>query len=217
MVDRRESINQSNDISQLVGSADGVIFLEKPNFSMRIFNRDGSEAEMCGNGLCCFIQFLSDLGIEQKRYLVHTKSGDLEGWKKNDTIEVTLPKPSAIQIIKVDGYTFSFLNTGVPHAVCFDQVSDFEAFGKKFVTHPAFGPQGTNVNVCTVSNGKLYVRTFERGVNKETGACGTGAVACAIASKLPSPINVIASSKETLKVNLSPLTLQSKVAIVGAL
>ncbi len=214
MIDGRDS--EAIDVPSLVGEADGVIVLEHPNLTMRIFNRDGSEAEMCGNGLCCFIQFLSDLGIERERYLVHTKSGDLEGWKVDDTIEITLPKPSGIKELTVEGYTFSFLNTGVPHAVCFGEVSNFHAFGQKFVHHPAFGPAGTNVNLCKHQDGLLYVRTYERGVNKETGACGTGAVACALASKLPSPIKIIASSGQMLTVNLSPLTLQSKVAIVGA-
>lgn len=216
MIDRRNG-GSWPDIQELVGDADGVIFLENPHFTMRIFNRDGSEAQMCGNGLCCFIQFLIDLGISQKRYTVHTKAGDLEGWPVEDMIEITLPKPSELTQIYVDGHTFSFINTGVPHAICFEPIEDVLFFGQKFVKHPAFGPEGTNVNVCAIRDGKLHVRTFERGVNKETGACGTGAVACALASKLPSPIYVIPSSQETITVNLSPLTLQSKVAIVAPL
>ncbi len=212
MADHREGGSMPD-----VGDADGIIVLEKPDFTMRTINRDGSEAKMCGNGLRCLIQFLIDLGIHRDVYHVNTLSGQLQGWAENNEIVVTLPKPSPIEQIKVDDYTFFFLTVGVPHAVCFEPIDDFIAFGQKYVAHPAFGPAGTNVNHATIQGGILHVRTFERGVGKETGACGTGCCASAIASKLPSPIRVLTYSEEILTLTLSPLTLRGKVSIIGSL
>lgn len=197
-----------------VGDADGLILLQ-PGCTMRIFNRDGSEAEMCGNGLRCFIQFLIDLGIEQEIYHVQTLSGKLTGWAEEGEIVVTLPDPTAIREMTVDGHLFYFLTVGVPHAVCFDPIEDFEAFGKHYVAHPAFGLAGTNVNYVSDEGDLLYVRTFERGVGKETGSCGTGSAASFIASKRPSPQKILTYSGEILTLTHSPLTLRGKVTILS--
>lgn len=212
MVDHREG-----ELIPDIGNADGIILLEKPDYTMRIFNRDGSEAEMCGNGLRCFIQFLIDLGIKQDLYTVKTLSGELQGWAEKDEIVVTLPEPSPIQKIELDGYIFSFLTVGVPHAVCFDPIDDLPSFGQKYEAHPAFGPAGTNVNHATIQDDFLHVHTFERGVGRVTGACGTGSCASFIASDLPSPMKVKTYSGEILTLTLSPLTLRGKVTILGPL
>lgn len=194
-----------------VGDCDGIILFENPDFTMRIFNADGSEAEMCGNGLRCFIQFLIDLGIKKEIYTIKTLSGQLQGWEEEGEIVVTLPQPTPPQKLHIDGYTFFFLTVGVPHAVCMDPIDDFTSFGKKYLNHPAFGPKGSNINHATICDGILHVRTFERGVNRETGACGTGSLASAVVSKLPSPIRVQTSSKEILTLTVSPPTLRGKV------
>ncbi|MCH9609154.1 MAG: Diaminopimelate epimerase [Chlamydiales bacterium] len=188
---------------------DGFILHEKPS-TMRIFNRDGSEAEMCGNGLRCFIQYLIDQGSKESRFSVKTRSGTLYGWEEKGEICVTLPPPSPPKKIVADGIPFILINTGVPHAVC----TDLNALSKHFVHHRAFGPKGANITHYQVKGDLLKVRTFERGVNRETESCGTGSCAAAIVSNLPSPITVEARSKEKLTVTLSPLTLRGSVSIL---
>lgn len=182
-------------------SIDGVILL-RPNFSMAIFNSDGSEASMCGNGLRCLVAFLKDLGIEEKEYVITTRAGIYRAYFEGDEIAVIMQPP---KIYFLDD-SFSFLDTGVPHAVFFvDDVEsiDVNTEGRQIRFDPFFGPQGTNVNF--VEKGSLKMRTYERGVERETRACGTGATAAAIAAhlqfNLPSPLVMEMASKEKITIS----------------
>jgi diaminopimelate epimerase len=202
--------------------ADGVILLENSHdadFKMRIFNKDGSEAEMCGNGLRGLVKFLKELEIHLPLYRFETKSTEKTGfcqeaWLSDDEVCVNMGIPSCmrwdIQLsLKQETLYGHFIDTGVPHFVTFMQNLDdidIRALGREVRYHPFFGLAGTNVNfVKAVSPSKLYVRTYERGVEDETGACGTGVVASAIAAhrdlQFSSPIMVQSLSNAFLKIS----------------
>jgi diaminopimelate epimerase len=192
---------------------DGVILLEnssKADFAMRIFNRDGSEAAMCGNGLRCLIHYLQECGVESKRVQIETLAGIQEGWLSNDEVCIKLSPPSEPKLHLP--YDLHFINTGVPHAVLLletvAQISVNE-IGKSLRYSPFFSPEGANINfACLESEGILSVRTYERGVEAETQACGTGAVASAlIANKIlgiHSPAKVRVHSGQILTVFFNP-------------
>lgn len=206
LIDNRKHVYPASSFA-LECTVDGVILLEEStiaDYKMRIFNRDGSEAEMCGNGLRCLIRFLNDLGIPPKKFVIETLAGLQTGWIEGDLVSIQLSKPHNLQLQP----PFFHLNTGVPHTLFF--VEDLENVnvqnqGKEIRHHPHFAPSGTNVNFVKFhADHSLSIRTYERGVEAETLACGTGAVACAlIASKvygIPSPIAVKVRSGEILKV-----------------
>lgn len=177
--------------------ADGVILLQN-DFRMRIFNSDGSEAESCGNGLRCLMKFLLHLGFPKKAYRITTGNRVVEADFVGDRVSVRMGAPRDIQSHMIDGYRVHSLDTGVPHVVSF--VSDVEkidlaTLGSFFRHHPIFLPRGTNVNFAEIqSDGSIRVRTYERGLEGESLACGTGAAAVAfIASQtqnLPNPIQI---------------------------
>ena len=183
-------------------SADGFILVEKAsspeaNFSWRFFNSDGSEAEMCGNGARCFARLLYELGLCDKIMSFQTKAGIIKAEVKGKRVKVKLTTPKDLKLnlaVKTehDIYLAHFVNTGVPHLVLFwEDVSQapVEKLGRILRYHGMFAPAGTNVNFVEIckEEGQSYlkVRTYERGVEAETLACGTGASASAyIALKL---------------------------------
>lgn len=156
---------------------DGCILVEHSTVadaSMRIFNRDGSEAEMCGNGLRCFIHFLKELGIQREIYHVETLAGIQRGWfvdQEAGHLCIELIPPQDLKLNLSDN--LHFLNTGVPHAVCFvEEVDtiDVEAQGKHLRFSPLFAPAGANINFVTIRNHyTISVRTYERGVERDSG------------------------------------------------
>jgi len=193
--------------------ADGVILLQRGcekivavpissqpqnNFRMRIYNSDGSEAESCGNGLRCLMKFLLHLGMPKKNYRIITGNREVEAGFVGDRVSVQMGAPRDVQSHSIGGYQLHSLDTGVPHIVTFVpdvQEVDLTTLGAFFRYHPIFQPRGTNVNfACLQSDGSIRVRTYERGLEGESLACGTGAAAvAAIASKnysLPNPIRV---------------------------
>ena len=198
--------------------ADGAIFLEKSkkaDFKMRIFNADGSEAEMCGNGLRCLIRFIYEQKISRKKsFLIETLAGTYETGLNFPDVYIKMfliNKPEFNRTMKIDEETFPVhsLNTGVPHAVIFvnnvDNV-DVKKYGPIIRNHEIFQPAGTNVDwvqIMDAHHGKI--RTYERGVEDETLACGTGIVAgviCgAMLGKFISPVEIIARSGEKLRVS----------------
>lgn len=199
--------------------ADGVILLEHSDlcaFRMRIFNADGSEAEMCGNGLRCFGRFLTDQGVSQDTFTVEVggKAYTLE--IKAGSVSASMPPPAEVQWdlnLKTErqSYRYDFLDTGVPHAVIFvddlDKV-DLEGEGPFIRHHSLFAPRGTNVDFAMKSPcGGIKVRTYERGVEGETLACGTGCAAAALSAakkfRLPSPVTVLPKSDAPLKIYFS--------------
>jgi len=168
--------------------ADGVILLqptEIADFRMRIFNRDGTEAESCGNGLRCLGRFITDLGFSEKIYSIATHDRVVQLSYHSDQIRVSMGKAKDLRLhIPTEYGPVHFVDTGVPHAVFF--VADvhsapLDQLGPFFRRHPTFGPLGANVNLASPQpDGSIHVRTFERGVEGETLACGTGA--CAVAT-----------------------------------
>ncbi|MCM8764230.1 MAG: diaminopimelate epimerase [Candidatus Omnitrophica bacterium] len=198
--------------------ADGAIFLEKSkkaDFKMRIFNADGSEAEMCGNGLRCLIRLIYEQKISRKKlFLIETLAGIYETRMNLPNVSIKMfliNKPEFNKNVEVDEETFTvhFLNTGVPHAVIIvDNVDnvDVKKYGPIIRYHRIFQPAGTNVDwveIIDAHHGKI--RTYERGVEDETLACGTGIVAgvicAAMLGKFVSPVDIIARSGEKLKVS----------------
>jgi len=196
--------------------ADGVILLEnsaKADCRMRIFNADGSEAEMCGNGIRCLMKFLHELGAASSKCTIETMERTLQVELKGDLVSVSMGSPSSMRWnfpIQVGSDTFdmNFLNTGVPHAIMFmKQIDSFDMalWGPRVRSHPMFLPHGTNFNIATPpADGEVAIRTYERGVEGETLACGTGATAAALAAArvydAPSPVRVRTASNETLEI-----------------
>jgi diaminopimelate epimerase len=172
--------------------ADGLMFIEpseRADFKWRFFNSDGSEAEMCGNGSRCAVRFARELGMVEEKASFETLAGVIEATIQGNRVKVRLTPPAGFRQgveVQLQGRTtwLDFLNTGVPHAVEF--VPDVEKAavredGRQIRFHPVFAPAGTNANFCqAVSPRALKLRTYERGVEDETLACGTGAVASAI-------------------------------------
>ncbi|MBI4368550.1 MAG: diaminopimelate epimerase [Candidatus Omnitrophica bacterium] len=199
-----------------VGS-DGVLLIEpsrKSDFLMRIINADGSEAEACGNGYRCVGLYAHTLLGLPKAMRVETLSGEVQIDVRQDKIKVKMVQPTEyrekVEISDVNGQTLhgAFVNTGVPHAVIF--VEDLETIavetlGRIIRHHDIYAPRGVNVDFVQW-NGKneLSIRTYERGVEKETLACGTGAVAAAVVAHLTDrvevPVHVKTRSGETLNV-----------------
>jgi len=179
--------------------ADGVLVVEKPrspkaDFRMRYYNSDGGEAEMCGNGARCFALLARAVASRTgKRLRVETRAGVvvLEICGKDVRVSMTepgLPKLGRKIVAAGRKVMLDSINTGVPHAVEFVRSLasvDVLRSGRAIRTHSAFAPAGTNVNFVQIGNGgRIEVRTYERGVEGETLACGTGVVASSILSSL---------------------------------
>ncbi|MFA6358130.1 MAG: diaminopimelate epimerase [Candidatus Omnitrophota bacterium] len=191
--------------------ADGLLLLSKcknADFRMRIFNADGSEAEMCGNGSRC-AAFLN----AKKETKIFTASGIINSKIEGNHIKIQLINPKDLSLdipLKINSRKIkvNFINTGVPHVVIFvngiDNI-DVERIGHLIRCHKKFAPRGTNVNFVEVVAGNLIrVRTYERGVEGETLACGTGSTASALIFALKNNLNnlvrVKTQSGEILKV-----------------
>ena len=176
--------------------ADGLLLLEqsqKADFKMRIFNPDGSEPEMCGNGARCIARFAYLKGIVGRRCRFETLAGIISCQIQGKKVKIGMEKPEDLCLnlrlsLKGEMYEGHYLNTGVPHFILFTSRVDevpLKELGPCIRNHPKFGPRGTNVDFVEVEKGNtLKVRTYERGVEQETLACGTGAVASALVSSL---------------------------------
>jgi diaminopimelate epimerase len=177
--------------------ADGLLIIEPSSFAdfrLRIFNADGSEAEMCGNGARCVAAFATRRGIAGSRLVMETMAGPVGAFVQDDVVAIQLTNPSSVKeegFLDIDGrrLSFYFINSGVPHTILFREKVDampadeVARLGHTVRFHPAFAPAGTNVNFVEVLEpGRIRVRTYERGVEEETLACGTGAVASSIIS-----------------------------------
>ena len=204
--------------------ADGLILLEEPRspsacFSWRFFNADGSEAEMCGNGGRCAARFAVFKGLCQEILSFETKAGLIRAEVKGKRVKIQLTPPEGLRLdfpLSVSGKKFevSFVNTGVPHVVVLlapDELKGFpvKEIGRAIRFHEAFAPYGTNVNFVAVTGpGELLVRTYERGVEGETLACGTGASAsaliCGLKGLVNPPVQVKTSGGEVLTIHFDP-------------
>ncbi|MDR1487388.1 MAG: diaminopimelate epimerase [Deltaproteobacteria bacterium] len=175
--------------------ADGAVFIsegpDEVDFAVRFFNSDGSEADMCGNASRCAAHLATVLSIATSEMTFKTKAGIVEASVADHVVSVMLPKigrPEGAALVDVDGFsqTYHRINTGVPHAVAW--VEDLEAvnvpkYGRLVRRHSSFQPDGANVDyVKILSDDSLAIRTYERGVEDETLACGTGVTASALLS-----------------------------------
>ena len=197
--------------------ADGLILIERSreaDFAWRFFNADGSEAAMCGNGGRCAARYAFLRKIAPARLRFATGAGIIRAEVRGDRVKLQLPLPTGYRERVPAGVAGraldpGFIVVGVPHAVVhadgLEQVPVAE-WGRSLRFDPAFGPAGTNVNFFRLEGPRrLRVRTYERGVEGETMACGTGAVATTLvaadAGLVKSPVTVTTSGGEELTVH----------------
>jgi diaminopimelate epimerase len=198
--------------------ADGLILIEKSetcDFSWNFYNADGSVAEMCGNGSRCAARFAYRHKICGPKMSFETLAGVIEAeiCEEEENVRVKMTQPFdfrldlSMQLDDVE-YPLTYVNTGVPQAVIFVKEDDVpvKKWGRKIRFHETFEPKGTNANfVKVLEAGKIKVRSYERGVEDETMACGTGAVASAIYAAMlkgmDSPIDVVTSGGGTLTIH----------------
>ena len=192
---------------------DGVLILDKSktaDYKMRIINADGSEAEMCGNGARCMAAYIvANRKPKKKLFAMETLAGEILAKAQGETAIVRLSNPKDYRPtmtikIKDRDLGVSYIDTGVPHTVVFvDQLAniDVKTLGEMIRYHDRFKPRGTNVNFVEQINENLVAaRTYERGVEDETKACGTGSVASAIISYLK--MNPMVSEKNKARMNV---------------
>ena len=208
--------------------ADGLLLLErdsKEDFRMVYYNADGSRADMCGNGARCMAWFAHAQGAAGKVFRFETDAYPVGATVEKNIVEVSLADAKDYREIPLQLLTPTlslgeraalarvrrsvvYLDTGVPHAVVFVPNIDkicVEELGRALRYHKAFGPRGANVNFVQKLGGKkLRVRTYERGVEGETLACGTGVTASAIAAALrglvKAPVRCVVTGGDQLEV-----------------
>jgi diaminopimelate epimerase len=225
IMDNRLNIVDENGLSNFIAKvcrrkmavgADGFILVEhsdKADFRWRFFNSDGSIAEMCGNGARCVARFAYLNGIAGPNMSFETLAGIIEAQVIGDRVKVKMTDPTELKTddiidLKNGPLSISSINTGVPHVVIVKkQIDDVDIveMGREIRFHERFSPAGTNVNfACHIIDNIIAIRTYERGVEDETLACGTGAVAGAIVMahkmKLGPPISVLTKSGGYLNV-----------------
>ncbi|MGD8530336.1 MAG: diaminopimelate epimerase [Syntrophobacterales bacterium] len=203
--------------------ADGLILIENDDevdFRWNFFNADGSRAEMCGNGGRCVARLANMLGICGSSLSFRTLAGLIRAEVSGSRVKLQMTEPRDLRLdmeLELNGQRFNthFVNTGVPHTVfILDgpeilEKQEVVGQGRKVRFHSQFAPAGTNVNfVAVLGEQTLALRTYERGVEDETLACGTGATAVALigAAKgmVRPPVAVHTKSGETLTIYFDP-------------
>jgi diaminopimelate epimerase len=225
IIDNRNQCIDGIDLPQFITAvcrrkmsvgADGLILIEPSDtadFRWRFYNSDGSRAEMCGNGARCATRFAFVNGIAGQSLTFETDAGIVSGEVRADRAKVKMPDPTDLRLdysieLASGPLVVSSINTGVPHVVIMqDAVETVDVFGlgREIRNHEAFAPAGANVNfVCRQGPGSLTIRTYERGVEDETLACGTGSIAgalvCAVKLNWSSPISLLTRSQEVLTI-----------------
>ncbi len=225
IVDNRDKIVDETDLLNFIVKvcrrkmsvgADGFILVENTegaDFKWRFFNSDGSVAEMCGNGARCVARFAYLTGIAGPEMSFETGAGIVEAQVAGESVKIKMTDPSDLKTdytleLKDRSISVSSINTGVPHVVMIsDTFEDVEVvkMGREIRFHDMFAPAGTNVNfICPIKDDTIGIRTYERGVEDETLACGTGSVAGALIMarkmKIDAPINVLTRSGVNLKI-----------------
>jgi diaminopimelate epimerase len=204
-IDNRKNAVDVDNISDFVKKicrrrmsvgADGLMLIENSrtaDFKWRFFNSDGSLAEMCGNGARCAARFACENGIAGQTMSFETEAGIICAEASGERVRIKMTNPSEVEGDITLGVgeapvEMSFVNTGVPHVVIFKEDVhglDIIPVSREIRFHKRFAPSGTNVNfVGFRDDGVIDIRTYERGVEDETLACGTGAVAGAIVLSL---------------------------------
>jgi diaminopimelate epimerase len=232
LVDNRASIIAAEVAPELASNlcrrkvsvgADGLILIENDeevDFCWRFFNADGSKAEMCGNGGRCAARLANMLGICGSSLSFRTLAGIIRAEVSGSRVKLQMTEPRDLKLdmeLELNGQRFNthFVNTGVPHTVfILDgpeilEQQEVVGQGRKVRFHSQFAPAGTNVNfVAVLGEQALALRTYERGVEDETLACGTGATAVALvgAAKgvVKPPVDVHTKSGETLTIYFDP-------------
>jgi diaminopimelate epimerase len=225
IIDNREKIVEETGLSDKIEKicrrkmsvgADGFIFVEKSDkvdFKWRFFNSDGKPAEMCGNGARCAARFAFIKGIARENMSFETDAGIIIASVTEQGVKIKMPDPKDIEtdyIIELQKGPLSVnsVNTGVPHVVVLtdklDRV-DLVNQGREIRYHKTFAPAGTNANFISLQDdNSISIRTYERGVEDETLACGTGSVAgaviMALREKVTSPVKVRTKSGVFLKI-----------------
>lgn len=211
-----EQISKICDRHRGVG-ADGVLMLERAmngaDFRMRYYNADGGEAEMCGNGARCFARYAGRVAGAAETLSFETPAGVIGATLQGELVRLKMSEPNdlrvAIMIPLPDGEVAAhFVNSGVPHVVV--AVEDLESadvrgLGSAIRRSELFAPKGTNVNfVKERGERQIAIRTYERGVEDETLACGTGVVASALifaaVKRTDGPIRVLVRGGDELQV-----------------
>jgi diaminopimelate epimerase len=225
LLDNRNK-NFSEGLSQLVSKlchrrngvgADGVLLLEssaRADFRMRYLNADGGEVSFCGNGGRCIAWFAHNIGAVPDKMTFEAGDGLHRAEVKCSLVKLSMKDPSDFKLNFVldlgsKGYSASYADTGVPHVVIpVMELQDFPVAetGRKIRRHQMFEPAGTNANfIELLDQHHLIIRTYERGVEDETLACGTGATAAAVISGLQgraaSPVECLTHGGETLTVH----------------
>lgn len=216
--DFRNTVAKICKRSMSVG-ADGVILIEPSNkvdFKWDFYNSDGSTAEMCGNGSRCAARFCYENGISGKQMKFESLAGIIEAEITGcSSVKVKLTRPSDLKLdieipltdLPLNG---SFVNTGVPHiAIEVEDIDNFDVkkYGREIRFHKLFSPKGTNANFYKILPDKtVKIRTYERGVEDETLACGTGSAAVAFIlhkkSILKSPVELITTGGMKLIIHI---------------
>jgi len=213
----REQIARLCDRHRGIG-ADGVLILEQAangaDFRMRYYNADGGEAEMCGNGARCFARFASRTAGAREKISFETPAGVIGAELLGELVRLRMSEPKDLLLgleLIIDGSSIEadYVDSGVPHVVVpvenIDQV-EVHSLGNKLRFHPRFAPRGANANFSEKRGPRrIAIRTYERGVETETLACGTGVVASAILfaarENVSGPIEVIVRGGDTLEVD----------------
>jgi diaminopimelate epimerase len=213
--------------------ADGILLLENPldhaDFRMRYFNADGGEAEMCGNGARCFARFANRVAGTEGKISFETPAGVISAELAGDLVTLQMTEPTDLRLsvplrVGTEKRIVHFINSGVPHVVVpVTQVGDVDVLreGSAIRYHEMFSPKGANVNFIEKRGAdKIAVRTYERGVEGETLACGTGVVASALifaaTENVNGPINVGARGGDELHVGFKKIQAQFKnVTLTG--
>jgi diaminopimelate epimerase len=213
--------------------ADGILLLEntsnRADFRMRYFNADGGEAEMCGNGARCFARFANKVAGTPDKISFETPAGVISAELNGDLVTLRMTEPTDLRLnvklaVPGENKTIHFINSGVPHVVIpisrIDDV-DVRREGAAIRYHETFSPKGANVNFIEKRGAnKIAVRTYERGVEDETLACGTGVVASAIvfaaSENIKGPVGVLVRGGDELQVAFEKTGMQFKnVTLTG--
>lgn len=213
--------------------ADGVILLteaEDADFNWCYFNSDGSSAAFCVNGLLSAVRASNFRNHRKKTFTFNTPAGRVRSEIKDKKIKLFLPEPSAIRLnqeLTLDDRNLNchYINSGVPHAVIFhDSIEEIPVveIGSQVRNHKLFYPEGVNVDfVQHTGESELSIRTFERGVERETLSCGTGAFASAIIAVLlrlissPVKVNTEGGSSFTIDTLNNSLEGESRLVYLG--
>lgn len=201
--------------------ADGILLLVpcasgKADWAWEFYNSDGSTADMCGNGARCFARFIQKVTGVADKTTFETGAGVIKAVFHGERVTINLTKPKDLRLnesvaARAENLTVHSLNTGVPHAVLFVADADkamVQPLGSEIRYHAHFAPKGTNVNFVQLKgNNAIRVRTYERGVEGETLACGTGVTASAlVAARLhgfASPVAVEVQGGDVLEVGFT--------------